>query len=416
MAVVLAVGSDTLNLANGNNSVTVSGTESIHGGTAFDTVTLGDATPVTINSIESVIGSSGNDQVTINADFGVSTVTASFNLDGGNDTVNLNFFGPGTVANLSLTNVEHLNSAAGGVQTVNLSNDVGLTSVDLGIGFHTLNLAPGDHNLSVANVFELHSFGNNNDTITFDVGPAAGPGVIVTVNQIIDLGWGGTDVLNLTGANDQLSMSIYGGPGLTVHDQTASGDVDLNLRNQQAGATYDLGDGNDTLHLFEDPDGFTSGVSVRNVETVIGTNNSDTITILDGTSQTTVLGSGGVDFITASNGDDHIRFDSFTDSTEGPGRDQVTGFNAANDVFEFAPGVLSGPVHFVGDGNVAPAVGSEQTFDGGGQVEARLANVGGLTVLQIDADGNGSMGGATDMEIQLTGVVGPLTDLNFLIV
>jgi len=62
MAVNLNGGTDSLNLSNGNNNVTVSGTESIHGGSGFDTVTLGDATPVTINSVESVIGAGGNDR------------------------------------------------------------------------------------------------------------------------------------------------------------------------------------------------------------------------------------------------------------------------------------------------------------------------------------------------------------------
>jgi len=71
---------------------------------------------------------------------------------------------------------------AGGVQTVNLTNDTGLATVDLGGGFHTLNLAPADHNLSVSNVFTLNSFGTHNDTINFESA--------AVVNQTINLGFG----------------------------------------------------------------------------------------------------------------------------------------------------------------------------------------------------------------------------------
>ncbi len=419
MTVNLAGGSDTLNLANGGNTVTASGTEHIHGGAGFDTVTLSDATPVIVNGIESVIASGADNQVTIEADVGVTDVMASLDLGGGDDTVTLNVFAAGSVADLALTGVEHLTSA-GGVETVNLSSDTGLTSVDLGLGFHVLNLAPGDHILSVANVFELNSFGTHDDTIDFDAGSV--------VNQTFNLGFG-NDVLNLTGANTQLSMSISGGSNIggsmTVNDATAGRDLDLNLLNTQAGALFDLGDGNDTLHLFTDPDGFTSAVSVSNVETVVGSNNSDAITIVGSTNETMVMGGWGADFITAGSGVDNFGFASVADSASGPGRDQVTSFDANADQFVFVDmnesmtnvnGFRGGSIDFIGAGNGPIAIGGEVAFTGGGdQSEARLANIGGGMVLQIDVDGDAQMG-ANDMEIQLVNHNGVLSDSNFLLV
>jgi len=396
MAVNLNGGTDSLNLSNGNNNVTVSGTESIHGGSGFDTVTLGDATPVTINSVESVIGAGGNDQVTINADFGVTNVTASLDLDGGNDTVHLNFFGSSTVANLALTNVEHLTSA-GGVQTVNLSNDAGLTSVDLGGGFHTLNLAPADHNLSVANVFTLNSFGTHNDTIAFDAGPA--------VNQTVNLGFG-NDVLNLTGTDDHLSMSISGGSAapdgsltFTVHDQTTSGNLDLNLLNQQAGATYDLGAGTDSLHLNGNT-GFGNAVSVQNVENVDSVGfDSDHIHIVGNSSgATTITAGGGADLIWASADSDHFRFlqtgDSSNDFPSGGQRDIIHDFDAAEDKFVF------------------------DHIAGATSVEWVEINSGSTDIVLVDLNDDGSTDGmgnyfGYEMAIQLENHVGTLTTANF---
>jgi hypothetical protein len=100
-----------------------------------------------------------------------------------------------------------------------------------------------------------------------------------------------------------------------------------------------------------------------------------------------------------------------SDSAAGPGRDQVTGFDAGHDAFEFSSAVVSGPIHFIGDGNGPIPLGGETAFDGNG-AEARLANVGGLTVLQVDT--NGDM--TADIEVQLNGLVGPLHDGNFLLV
>jgi hypothetical protein len=94
----------------------------------------------------------------------------------------------------------------------------------------------------------------------------------------------------------------------------------------------------------------------------------------------------------------------------------VTGFDADHDYFEFSTALVGGnPIHFIGNGDAAPPLGQEATFDANGSAEARLANIGGLQVLQIDVNGDGQMTG-NDMEIALQNLIHTLHDGNFLLV
>ena len=100
----------------------------------------------------------------------------------------------------------------------------------------------------------------------------------------------------------------------------------------------------------------------------------------------------------------------------GGGRDTVTGFDADHDVFEFSSALAGGnPIHFIGNGDAAPPLGQEAAFDVNGSAEARLANIGGLQVLQIDLNGDGQING-NDMEIALPTLTHTLHDGNFLLV
>jgi hypothetical protein len=203
------------------------------------------------------------------------------------------------------------------------------------------------------------------------------------------------------------------GNSLTVNG-TSGGDT-VALQNAQFGATYDLAGGSDTLQLFDD--GLHSNaVTVRNAESVVGSSTSDAITIANTTGATTVNAGGGADFVTASVADDHIRFTAVSDSPSGGGRDTVTGFDADHDAFEFFTALVGGqPVHFIGNGDAAPPLGEEAAFDANGSPEARLANIGGLQVLQIDLNGDGQINGS-DMEIALPGLSHTLHDSNFMLV
>ncbi len=144
-----------------------------------------------------------------------------------------------------------------------------------------------------------------------------------------------------------------------------------------------------------------------NVESVNGSTGNDSIAIGNATGTTTITGGLGADIMTASAGADTFRFTSVADSPSA-GNDTITNFDADHDTFKFdgmmgANGFASA-VHFVGTAG----------FDGGGLSEANLVNVGGVTVLQIDVDGDGQMT-SHDMAIQLANLTGTLQDHNFML-
>ena len=234
--------------------------------------------------------------------------------------------------------------------------------------------------------------------MTFFADPAA-------LSQTVNLGAGTTNVLNIAGAVDHVSMDISG-TALTVGDQTTSGNLNLTLLNQQNGATFDFGAGTaDTVTLFASS-GFSNNANVSNIENVIGSSNADVITIGINTNVTTVTGGLGADFITAGAGDDHVRFTSVAESAAGPGRDQVTGFDAVHDQFVFdgvADMSSQQQVHFIDGENFSGASSGP---------EARLTNLSGFDVVQIDTNGDG----AADIEIQVVGLAGQLHDNNFFVV
>ena len=369
-------GTDLLTLADGGNNVTVQNIESVHGGNGSDFVTMGAAGSLAVNNVDVVTGSGGNDTVTLSADPGVTSVTSSFDLGAGTDQLILNVFGTPAL-NLALTNVESV-SSTGGIETVNLANAANGMSIDLGTGFDTLNLGAGNNVVTVSNVEFLNAFGSGNDTVTFT------PTANIT-NQSVNLG-AGTDQLTLGGTNENLNMSISGG-SLTVHDQTATGNLDLNLLNMQAATTYDLGAGTDTLHLNWDGDpNHFNVVSVQNVETVIGSGNSDQIHILGNSSGiTSVTGAGGPDMMWASPNEDHFVYNSTGDSPAVlTGRDTINGFDAGQDIFD-----LRGL-------NVTSWTATDQ---------------GGQTVVDVFTNGHVT----ADMEIGLVGLIGTLTNSNFLL-
>jgi hypothetical protein len=374
--------------------------------------TLPNANPIFGRSVDDVLVADNN----ING--------RVINLGGGNDALYLGLGGgtPQTIG-LNLTSVETIGMAGGahpggiseatGSLTVQMLSVLNGTSVDLGNFNDTLNLFNGNNVVTATNIENINAFGpTGNDTVTMNAD--------LTQNLSVNLG-GGTNVLNLAlGGTYNMSVS---GNALTVNGSAA--DQHLNIFNQQLGTTFDLGDGtDDSVQLaFAGPG--TNGITIKNVETVIGSSLNDAITIANTTGTTTVTGGFQADFMTASAGIDNFRFTTVGDSPSGPGRDQVTGFDASQDHFVFdgmlqsgtnITGFRGGSIDFIGAGNGPIAMGGEAAFTGGGdQSEARLANIGGLLVVQIDVDGDGSMT-VNDMEVQVTGLTGILNDSNFLLV
>jgi Ca2+-binding RTX toxin-like protein len=384
--------------ANGFNHTVLIGLQAdgrlIDLGGGIDTLTLMAAGTynLIIQNVETLNGSSGSDSVTLQN----SSSGLNIDLGGGTDTLTL-----AAIAGTQTLNVSNTESVIGtaGIDTVQTTNGQNGTSFDLGGGIDTLNLANANNVVTVTNVETIQG-ATGNDTVTFFAGANTG--------QNISLG-SGIDVLIL-GASGSYAFSV-GGSSLTVNGTV--GQDSITLQNSQFGTTFDLGDGIDTLQLSA---GFGNGVTVRNVESVIGSAASDAITITNTTGVTTVTAGAAADFTTAGAAEDHIRFTSITDSPFGGGRDTVTGFDADHDYFEFSTALVGGnPIHFIGNGDAAPPLGQEATFDANGSAEARLANIGGLQVLQIDVNGDGQMTG-NDMEIALQNLIHTLHDGNFLLV
>ncbi len=399
----LGGGTDALNLIQSSN-VTIRNVEEVHGGAGFDTVNLGSASAVTVNSVETVNGSAGDDQVTVAADFSVTTVNATFNLGGGTNSVVLNFFGPGSTANLGLTDVASLGTT-GGVETINLLNAASGLDIEFGgVGvFNTLNLGNGDNTATVHNAEFINAFGGGNDTVT---------GYLDTsiVNQSINLGTG-IDTFTLAGASGSYSLFVSG--ALTFVGATAADEEHINLLNEQLGSTFDLGAGlNDSLQLSSDGT-LVNDVTVRNIENVQGSFYSDHITIANTSGITTVTGGVDSDFIWASVSEDRLRYSSIFESRQGEGVDQVIGFDADADKFVF-DGIAF-------QGNALNFIGTDVAFSGNGPgnpaptAEARLSTYPGGAILQIDVDGDGFIG-ANDMEINLTGLTGTLDNQDFLLI
>jgi Ca2+-binding RTX toxin-like protein len=276
-----------------------------------------------------------------------------------------------------------------------MSNVSGIT-VDLISGNDTLVVANGINSLSALNVDQINGSDfstTSNDALTLES----------TVNGLsVNLG-NGTNMLQLAGGTNTLNslnnINTLNGTG-GADSLTITGGVFAS-----GGATIDLGGGTDSLNVSNP----SFGMTVVNVETVTLSAQNDSLTIGNAAgATTTVTGGLGVDFISASAGHDNFRFTSVADSGINVGRDVITNFNADDDAFVFSsamvgPGGLStSTISFVGN------------FDSSGGAEARLTTIGGLSVIQIDANGDGLMT-SSDMEIQVNNLTGILHGSNFLI-
>jgi hypothetical protein len=211
------------------------------------------------------------------------------------------------------------------------------------------------------------------------------------VNQSFNLGVGQNDTLILAGTNSTFSLTIGG--DMTVVGATAGGNEDVNLLNVQGGTTFDLGAGTDALHLYNNGVN-VNVVTVQNVETVDAVGfDSDQITIAGNSGGiTTVTAGGGADLMWASGDVDHFRyrtpFESPYDIPSGGQRDVVTGFDASEDAFVFDSANFTGPITW------------------------ELTSFDTQAIVRIDIDNDTNW----DMAIGVNGLVGTLTNANFLII
>jgi Ca2+-binding RTX toxin-like protein len=325
----------------------------------------------------SLFGRVGNDLLTM----GTNANGRLIDLAGGDDTLTL---GTANASySLNLANVEHLVGASGNeivTLTAPVANNM---SIDLGFGGDGLNLSTGSDTVTVTNVENVFNPGGT-DTVTFLHNDSS-------AGQTFSLASG--DTLILDGSDSTYSLQLFG--PITVVGASDSGDETVNVSNNQAGTTFDLGAGDDTLNL--NSFSFPNGVTVANVEHVnaIGSN-GDTIVIAGNSGGvTTVTAGGGGDQITASADIDHFRYDVIGDSPyDLPGagqRDIIDGFNADQDKFDFTS---------------IPAT----------SFNWELTNFAGNDIVRVDFNGDAVGEVGWDMAIQVNNLTGTLGLDDFLLV
>jgi T5SS/PEP-CTERM-associated repeat protein len=392
----------------------------------------------------SLTTTSGNYQFIFDGDTGTGSLTVEHQAEVTTTGIIVGLSGDGTlnVETGAVFTSAYLDAGqvAGSTGTVDVNNATltsqSVTIGDAGTGHATVenggtitsdHLSIGNHGLGSLTVDGAASIVTTSD---LSLGASGGAATLEIVNgAAVDVGTGATTIAgaihlaetgSIVGAgtiygdlvNDG-SVTVSGGTlniegtitgsgswtvvgGATLQVTSASND---NLTLQQAsGATIDLGDGIDTLQLANG----SNTVTVKNVETVIGGSGIDNIAIANTAGSTTVIGGLGADIITASAGQDIIRFVSAADSATGNG-DHVVNFDAAQDKFDFSAmsGAFASQVEFV---DTAAFLGNEHS-------SAHLEINGGTTLLQIDVNGDG----AADMEMQLIGLNGDLHNQNFVL-
>ena len=140
----------------------------------------------------------------------------------------------------------------------------------------------------MANV-ETLSGGTGNDTVTL--------ASALTTAMSVDLGAG----------SNRLTLANVTNVGAVGHVGTVIGGTGsdaITFCGSEVNGSVDLGGGSDTLTLAD----LTNRVTVANTETVLGGSGNDTI-VLKGSVAATVIGDGGMNFITGNSAADQFVFD-----------------------------------------------------------------------------------------------------------
>ena len=384
LTVDMGGGNDTINLANGSNSVIRDQYREPQrqrlatGAASNDTLTLlNDVTGLSVNlaqgtntlnlaaganslvnvgNVDTINGTASDDALTIANGIYSPNNDVSIDLGGGNDTLTLGV----QYDNFALLNVEHLVvTSTNAFYTLN--NDQNGLSVDLGAGNTGLQIAAGANTLALTNVSNVstgdYSLGGSavsDDTLTLlnDV-----TGLTVNLQQ-------GDNTLNLAAGTNSITaynvQHINGSASddvLTMHERRRRRHHRPRRRQRHAESQPA------SPAVSRSPTSSTSTAAAG----------SDFITIANTTGTTTVTGGGGNDFITASAATDIIRYTDASESSAATGLDTINNFDATQDQF-LLDGVagLAGSVHFMASGVLD---GSPVTP----HAEAILANVGGQT-------------------------------------
>ncbi|HEX2591033.1 MAG TPA: calcium-binding protein [Rhizomicrobium sp.] len=376
-----------------------------------------------------VYGGDGNDTLqggTEDNAFDGGTGRDAIDGGGGANTAQYNASAAGVVVDLS-TGVAKYGDAAGDHLT-HIQNLTGSLNDDK---------LTGDNGSNVLNGLVGHDklFGNDGNDTLIELG---GNG-----KTVMD-GGNGDDLLQLTdfdahtyGNSFGAGAKITGGAGfdtVELRGDYASG-VNFNATTMQgveylqldAGFDYKLTTNNATVAAGQTMEIDASQLDATHILTFNGAAETDGNFIIDGGDGKDVMTGGagsdtfygglGVDKITSGLGHDVF---VFNDPAEG-GRDQITDFDANNDVF-LLPTVVTGIDSAVG-GNVNSAnfansvandVAGHLLADHAILVTATGGNLSGHTFLVVDANGAAGYQSAGDYVVDVTGMTGSLTTNDFI--
>ena len=316
-------GDDNIFLANGDFAAG----ESITGDTGTDRITLTNATTVdfttgTINTIERVIGSTGDDNVTMSATLFGELLTVD--LDGGTDILNVQATGTEDISGGSLPTVSN-------VETGNLTGSAGADDL-------TLTAAQLDAIITGAGTIALDG---GTDVIRID-------GTSADINSLggTDGSISGLEEIDASSAAAAVTIDLNGQTeGFTV--TTAAGDDVITtgsgadtINGGSGSDTIDAGDGNDIINGGNQADFITGG---GGIDTINGESGADRIT--GGTGADILIGGGGNDRFFLNNGD-FAAGESI--AGDGGGSDRIQ-FNDATTV-DFTTGTITGMERVLGSG------------------------------------------------------------------
>ena len=395
-------GNDTMTVNGGVNILDgQGGNDTLNAGGGTDTVSGGDGADTLIGGTGNDLlnGGTGNDTFTYTMGDGADTVDGgtgfdTLNITGttGNDTLDVVYTGTAltTVEGGTVTGVEAV--------TANLLDQlVGGSDVLTYAGTSanvTVNLAGGSASgfASIAAI-ENVTGGSGNDTLTGSAGAntlTGGAG-----NDTLD-GNGGTDTL-VGGAGDDLYITD-GGDTLTEAANSGTDTV-------QSAVSFTLAANFENLTFTGAANLNGTGNGVANI--VTGNNGNNTLlglgggdTLSGGLGNDTLNGGAGTDTLTGGLGDDTFVFATAAEAGNGAARDVITDFQGA--------GAAGGDVIDVSgiDANTGVAADQAFTFIGtaaftaAGQFHYVQDAINNLTILE----GNVNVGLGADFQIALTGL------------
>lgn len=245
-------------------------------------------------------------------------------------------------------------------------------------------------------------FADTYDATGYGAGGAANAGNLGAVNLFE--GQGGNDVIT---GNGNTQIRFDGATALVTVDLavgtvTGNGSVGQDTFtgvNRVFGSNF-----NDTISGASTDD-FLDGGNNGN-DTISGRGGNDSI--LGGNGNDTIDGGTGSDLMNGGAGSDTFVYASVQDSAVAGPQDVISNFDAASDSFRF----VSSPNLQFASAQITFVQGTQFTGDGVHSEALTVTDASSNTFLQVDTDADGN----ADMQVQLDGLNGQLTNGNFLIV